>query len=107
MHDAEPDRGEVPRPPPLPPTEYYQNDCSGFDITGISVQGDNTNNTITGTPNNDLLRGGGGDDTISGLPGNDCINGQAGNDAMTGAEGNDIILGEDGNDTATAARTTT
>ena len=92
--------GEVPPPPPPPPTDYYQNDCSGFDITGISVQGDNNNNVITGTPNNDLLRGGGGDDNISGLPGDDCINGQPGNDVMTGAEGNDTILGEDGNDNA-------
>ena len=81
---------------------YAESECPTIPtITGISVQGDNANNTITGTPDDDLLRGGGGDDTITGLPGNDCINGQAGNDGMTGDEGDDIILGEDGNDTAT------
>ena len=90
--------GEVP--PVEPPPNYYENECPGFTLTGTSVQGDDANDNITGTPGNDLLRGGGGNDNITGLPGDDCINGQNGNDAMTGDDGNDFILGEDGNDDA-------
>ena len=96
---GEPTAATPPEPIPNP---YAESECPTIpEITGKSEQGDDANNTITGTPDNDLLRGGGGDDTITGLPGDDCINGQAGNDGMAGDEGNDTILGEDGNDTAT------
>ena len=84
-------------PPPTPPGMYAE--CPNA-IDGKSVQGDDTDETITGTDLNDLLRGGGGNDSISGLPGDDCINGQDGNDTLSGNDGADLIVGEDGDDSA-------
>ena len=92
--------------PTKPANNYgdYYNDCPTIStINGISVQGDNANNTIVGSPRNDLLRGGGGNDNITGLPGDDCINGQDGDDVMNGEDGSDTIIGSDGNDQATGS----
>ena len=93
----------VPTTPETPPpTPGVDVDCEGrtININGRTFQGDDTNEAIQGTPDNDLLLGGGGDDAIDGLPGDDCINGQAGNDAMLGADGADTIRGEAGSDAA-------
>jgi Ca2+-binding RTX toxin-like protein len=89
-------------PVPQPPTPGVDVDCEGriININGRTFQGDDTNEAIQGTPDRDLLRGGGGDDAIDGLPGDDCINGQAGNDAMLGADGADTVRGEAGSDAA-------
>jgi Ca2+-binding RTX toxin-like protein len=75
-------------------------DCP-FELNGRIAQGDDTNETIVGTPNNDLLRGGGGDDNIDGIPGDDCLFGDAGNDQLTGADGTDQIFAGAGADKAT------
>lgn len=75
-------------------------DCP-FELNGRIIQGDDTNETIVGTPNNDLLRGGGGDDSIDGIPGDDCLFGDAGNDQLTGADGTDQIFAGAGADKAT------
>jgi Ca2+-binding RTX toxin-like protein len=97
--------GVPPTPETQPPTPGVDVDCEGrtININGRTFQGDDTNETIQGTPDRDLLRGGGGDDAIDGLPGDDCINGQAGNDAMLGADGADTVRGEAGSDAADGA----
>ena len=71
------------------------------------LEGDEGNDTLTGSAgndrldgdeNNDVLNGGGGRDTIYGGEGNDRINGGAGNDTIEGGEGNDTIDVSLGND---------
>lgn len=90
---------------------------SGFSIDGAQfhtwVQEDNLNlmwrplagnDTLNGTPLDDLISGAGGDDFIFGGAGNDGISGGAGNDhlygqsANGGPDGADGIDGNDGSD---------
>jgi Ca2+-binding RTX toxin-like protein len=88
------------------------------------IEGDNSDNTLTGTAGddsiygydgndilyggfvvefeptgNDSLYGGMGDDKLFGYDGNDNLYGEGGNDILLGAEGNDNLYGGDGNDT--------
>jgi Ca2+-binding RTX toxin-like protein len=64
------------------------------------IQGDDSNNNLTGTPQSDEIRGFGGNDSIQGLAGNDLIYGNQGNDVVDDVEtgGNDTIFGGQGND---------
>lgn len=55
--------------------------------------------SITGTPNDDLLKGGEGDDKISGEDGADTISGKEGNDKINGGKNDDVLNGDLGNDT--------
>ncbi|MBH8551841.1 calcium-binding protein [Nostocaceae cyanobacterium CENA357] len=54
---------------------------------------------ITGTPGNDVLKGGVTDDTLIGYEGNDELSGGSGQDLLIGGLGNDQLYGEAGNDT--------
>ncbi|MBE9122306.1 hypothetical protein IQ269_16215 [Tychonema sp. LEGE 07199] len=54
--------------------------------------------TISGTPNNDILRGTAADDQIDGLAGSDRLYGDAGNDTINGRDGDDIVYGGNDND---------
>ena len=54
---------------------------------------------ISGTPENDLLRGGDGDDTLVDLVGNNLLLGGDGNDLLVADLGSDRLLGENGDDT--------
>jgi len=56
------------------------------------INGDATNNVLSGTDS---------DDIISGLAGNDTLNGNAGNDELFGDDGNDSLDGGTGADTLT------
>jgi Ca2+-binding RTX toxin-like protein len=62
---------------------------SGTDI--IDIDGDEANNTITGTTLADNIAGNDGDDTLLGGAGNDTIEGGIGNDMITGGAGADVI----------------
>ncbi|WRH66345.1 MAG: cadherin domain-containing protein [Planktothrix sp. GU0601_MAG3] len=53
---------------------------------------------IYGTPNNDLLQGTAGSDQIKGLAGSDRLYGNVGNDTIDGGDGNDIVYGGNNND---------
>ncbi|MGB7890796.1 MAG: DUF4347 domain-containing protein [Microcoleus sp.] len=53
---------------------------------------------ITGTPNNDILRGTADADQINGLAGSDVLYGNAGNDTIDGGDGDDIAYGGNDND---------
>lgn len=64
------------------------------------VSGGNGNDTLTGSPNADVIGGGEGNDTIVGLAGVDLMDGGGGNDAITGGPGNEQNqMGGDGDDT--------
>ena len=54
--------------------------------------------TITGTAENDVIRGTSGSDVICAGSGNDIVYGRGGNDVIYGGEGNDVLRGEDGSD---------
>jgi Ca2+-binding RTX toxin-like protein len=53
---------------------------------------------IYGTPGADILRGTASADQINGLGGNDRLYGEAGNDTINGDDGDDLVYGGDGND---------
>lgn len=81
-----------------------------------TLDGDDNNNVLTGTPggdfingfggndsilafgSNDVVKGGQGNDVISGGDGDDFLDGGAGEDTLVGDKGDDTKLGEDGND---------
>ena len=68
----------------------------------ISIDGDNGNDSITGSPDfGDSIIGGHGDDTIDGQDGNDTITGGDGNDSIIAGDGDDSVLGGDGQDSIT------
>jgi len=54
--------------------------------------------SISGTPNNDILNGTASADQINGLAGSDVLYGNAGNDTIDGGDGNDIVYGGNDND---------
>lgn len=66
--------------------------------SGITIQGDNTAETLSGSAGNDEIYGGGGNDSISGGGGNDNLFGDDGNDSIFGGAGNDRIYGGGGDD---------
>ena len=57
--------------------------------------------TLSGTPETDLMIGGAANDTLNGLAGTDCVSGADGDDTANGDEGADLVTGDAGNDTAT------
>jgi Ca2+-binding RTX toxin-like protein len=64
------------------------------------VSGGNGNDTLTGSPNADVIGGGEGNDTIVGLAGVDLMDGGGGDDTITGGPGSEPNQqGGDGNDT--------
>lgn len=65
--------------------------CGGLKAT---IVGNNKANSITGTPQRDVIVARGGNDTIRGLGGNDVICGGDGADTILGGDGNDRLYGE-------------
>lgn len=65
-----------------------------------TINGDEDDDVLPGTPDHDIINGGGGDDTINGAGGNDTLSGEAGDDTFTGAtgDGHDRFFGGDGFD---------
>jgi len=64
-----------------------------------NVKGNNGNNALVGTNNDDKMNGKGGNDVLIGKDGNDNIKGGGGNDLLIGNDGNDTLEGGSGNDT--------
>jgi Ca2+-binding RTX toxin-like protein len=81
---------------PIPPNQF----TPGCNPNGKAVQGDNSADTIRGTPRRDLLRGGGGADLITGRAQRDCVIGGDGRDTLKGNRGNDKVRGGAGKDEA-------
>ncbi|RXK12288.1 hypothetical protein CP965_11015 [Halarcobacter mediterraneus] len=76
-------------------------------VIGMGLE--NNDDTIIGTPSNDImdgrsgndiLSGGLGDDTISGGEGDDILYGNEGNDSLIGGNGSNQLFGGDGIDSA-------
>lgn len=63
------------------------------------VNGNNGNNALVGTDDNDRINGKGGNDILIGKDGDDNIQGGEGNDLLMGNDGNDSLEGGAGNDT--------
>jgi hypothetical protein len=81
----------------------------------VSLQGDGSDQTITGDDTGEFIRGHDGADTLIGNGGDDRIVGDddnimnqtgSGNDQMTGGAGNDTLVGEGGIDQANFVSTT-
>lgn len=67
---------------------------------GISVDGGNGKDRISGSAGSDMLIGGNGKDTLSGGLGRDTLLGGNGKDTLEGGAGDDFIDGGRGDDTA-------
>jgi Ca2+-binding RTX toxin-like protein len=63
-----------------------------------TINGQDTDDNLTGTQGDDLISGLGGDDALSGGRGNDRLLGGLGNDILSGGLGNDELFGNEGND---------
>jgi Ca2+-binding RTX toxin-like protein len=61
-------------------------------LRGITVNGEDGNDIITGSPDDDILNGGAGNDTLNGNGGDDRISGNTGADTMNGDAGNDVMV---------------
>ncbi|MEO1151675.1 MAG: cadherin-like domain-containing protein, partial [Pseudomonadota bacterium] len=68
------------------------------------IEGDISDNDLSGLAGNDTLDGDTGSDTLSGNDGNDSLNGEAGNDDLSGNAGDDTLTGGDGVDIYRFAR---
>ena len=67
--------------------------------TGLTLTGNEFNNSIIGGAAGDTLVGAEGNDTLTGNGGNDSLDGGRGNDTLSGGGGNDTLSGGGGNDT--------
>lgn len=67
-------------------------------IAPHTIVGTDHGDGLSGTRENDLIRGGGGDDFIGGLIGNDVLYGGANDDRLDGSVGDDVIAGDGGDD---------
>jgi VCBS repeat-containing protein len=70
--------------------------------TGVTINGNNTDQTIVGSNNDDTIKAGNGDNVIAGLAGNDSITAGNGDNTITDGNGNDTIKVGNGTNTITA-----
>ncbi len=70
----------------------------GLDLTPSSINGDDKDNFLYGTPDDDKIKGFGGNDYLFGEGGNDKLYGGEGYDYLYGGPGNDTLYGEEKND---------
>jgi|GEM_PF-974921 len=66
--------------------------------SGLTLIGNQFDNTITGNVGNDTIHGLAGNDALNGGAGADIIYGGANDDVVLGGSGNDTLYGEDGAD---------
>lgn len=64
----------------------------------LEFNGNNGNDTVTGSLGNDVITGGNDTDVVNGSAGNDSILGQDGDDLLNGGLGNDTLEGGNGAD---------
>lgn len=75
-----------------------------FRQTNLTIIGDDTSETLRGTPNDDIIFALGGNDRVFGEGGNDTLYLGDGNDFGDGGPGDDIIFGEAGDDELVGGR---
>src|SRR4051794_28946495 len=63
-----------------------------------TIFGDNANNNLTGTVDNDIILGLQGNDHLFGLEGDDLLSGDSGSDTMEGGLGNDTYVVDNSGD---------
>jgi len=66
---------------------------------GVTMTGDEADDSLTGTGGDDTVSGGEGDDELFGDDGMDVLYGGAGADELQGGAGDDVLLGGEGGDT--------
>jgi len=96
--DHQPQSPQSPQPPQPQPLQPH-NPSTPESIPADPKQPTNGKDVLTGTLNNDTIRGLGGNDILNGGAGNDTLFGGAGNDILSGGEGSDWLFGGTGNDT--------
>ena len=79
----------------LPDITFARPTCNGRLATIVGTEGDDT---ITGSPIDDVIVGLGGNDVIYGGGGDDLICGGRGSDSLRGGGGDDVLLGGFGHD---------
>ena len=75
--------------------------CDGKQATIVGTSG---NDTLQGTPNDDVIAAGQGNDTIRASGGNDVVCAGPGTDDAQGASGNDLVRGGGGDDDMRASK---
>ncbi|WHZ36217.1 calcium-binding protein [Sagittula sp. MA-2] len=73
-------------------------DALGVGGAGLTEDGTDDADPLTGADAADLLSGGGGNDLVDGLGGADDLHGGDGADTLRGGEGNDTLYGDGGDD---------
>jgi Ca2+-binding RTX toxin-like protein len=63
------------------------------------IDGDSTDNVLSGTIKDDYIRGFAGNDSLTGLDGNDILESGSGSDYLDGGTGINQLIGGDGDDT--------
>ena len=84
--------------------EFYTSTYGGWGLDAneevvsvpAEIEGGTGADQLTGTDNNDTMRGDAGDDHLWGVLGNDLVYGYAGDDTIQGEDGNDTMYGGDG-----------
>jgi Ca2+-binding RTX toxin-like protein len=79
-------------------TDFADTVNASSSLSGLTLDGQGGNDSLTGGQGNDSLGGGFGNDTLSGGEGNDSVDGGIGDDSITGGGGADLLQGGDGND---------
>ena len=87
--------------------QYGLNAIEGSESDGIAIDniaitgtrnGDNNNDELAGTVEDDIINGKGGKDRIRGEAGKDTLNGGDDDDAISGGANNDLLHGDNGSD---------
>jgi Ca2+-binding RTX toxin-like protein len=68
-------------------------------LRGITINGGDGNDTVNGSPDDDIINGGNDLDTLNGGAGDDRISGNDADDTMNGDAGNDVLVWNPGDDT--------
>lgn len=81
---------------PITANDLKPQECAGLNLEDVVIWHDDlvrdkAPSLILGTPNRDIIKGGGGDDCILGGGGNDDINGNKGDDVCIGGPGTDTF----------------
>ena len=64
----------------------------------VTINGGDGNDTVNGSPDDDIINGGNGLDTLNGGAGDDRISGNDADDTMNGDAGNDVMVWNPGDD---------
>ncbi len=78
---------------------WWESRSSSAFSNGLLLEGDETDNTLTGSGEEDFITGDDGNDILSGKKRNDGLHGGGGNDSLLGGSGDDLLMGGADQDT--------